>query len=303
MSALAARALETAIAALAARQHGVFARWQLLELGLTNRAIDYRLSIGRLHLIHRGVYAVGHKRITRRGHWMAAVLACGPAAVLSHRSAATLWRFLDAAGPRIDVTMPTRGGRSIRRINRHRVRHLPPEDTNRLDEIPVTTVARTLFDLAEVVPSSVLEGAFEAAERAELLDMTAVRPTMERNPGRRAHKRLRSLLPDLAPPEPTRSELERLFHRLCRLVDLPLPQVNVLVEGFEVDAFWPAQHLVVEADSWQFHKTRAAFERDRARDAALQVAGYRVIRVTYLQLRDDPAGVAATVRSLLATAA
>jgi predicted transcriptional regulator of viral defense system len=182
------RAMEAAIAALAARQYGVVARWQLLELGLTSRAISYRLTVGRLHLVHRGVYAVGHKRISGRGRWMAAVLACGPGSALSHRSGAALWGFLGAASPRIDVTTPRRGGRSIAGVRRHRARRLPPEDTTMVDGIPVTTVARTLFDLAEVLDLSRLERAFEAAERAELLDMRAVLLTAERNPGRRAHK-------------------------------------------------------------------------------------------------------------------
>jgi very-short-patch-repair endonuclease len=295
--------MEAAIAALAARQYGVVARWQLLELGLTSRAISYRLTVGRLHLVHRGVYAVGHKRISGRGRWMAAVLACGPGSALSHRSGAALWGFLGAASPRIDVTTPRRGGRSIAGVRRHRARRLPPEDTTMVDGIPVTTVARTLFDLAEVLDLSRLERAFEAAERAELLDMRAVLLTAERNPGRRAHKQLHALLPSLTSPAPTRSELERLFNRLCRLADLPLPQVNVLVKSFEVDAFWPAPRLIVEVDSWEFHKTRAAFERDRARDAQLMLAGYRVIRVTYLQLRDQPKRVAETLRTLLAAAA
>jgi very-short-patch-repair endonuclease len=183
------------------------------------------------------------------------------------------------------------------------VRHLAPEDTTKRDEIPVTTVARTLLDLAEVTDQGGLERAFETAERNELLDMRAVLLTCRRNPGRRAHKRLRPLLPSLSPAEPTRSELERLFQRLCRLADLPLPRMNALVEGFEVDAFWPEARMVGEVDSWQFHKTRAAFERDRTRDAALLVAGYRVVRITFLQLRDDPAAVAATIRALLAKAA
>jgi very-short-patch-repair endonuclease len=230
---------------------------------------------------------------------MAAVLACGRDAVLSHRSAAALWGFLGAASPRIDVTAPSQRGAKSQRIRHHRVRHMPGEDTTRLAGIPVTTVARTLFDLAEVAHPDGLERAFEAAERKELLDMRAVLLTCRRNPGRRAHRRLRSLLPDLAPAEPTRSELERLFHRVCRFAELPSPQVNALVEGFEVDALWTAHRLVVEMDSWEFHRTRAAFERDRARDAALLGAGYRVVRVTYRQLRDDPAWVTAMVGRLL----
>jgi predicted transcriptional regulator of viral defense system len=302
VAALVGLARERAIAALAARQHGVVARWQLIELGLTSRAITYRVSIGRLHVVHRGVYAVGHRRVTARGRWMAAVLACGSGAVLSHRSAAALWGFLDAASPRVDVTTPSRSGSSVPRIRRHRVRHLPPEDTTKVDGIPVTTLARTLFDLAEVLDQDALERAFEAAERSELLDMRAIELTCERSPGRRAHKRLRCLLASLSSALPTRSELERLFHRVCRLTDLPLPQVNVLVEGLEVDAFWPAHRLVVELDSFEFHKTRAAFERDRARDTTLLLAGYRVVRITYRRLRDDPDEVAETVRNLLVAA-
>ena len=167
----------------------------------------------------------------------------------------------------------------------------------------MTTLARTLFDLAEILDRNALERAFEAAERSELLDMRQIELTCERNPGRRAHKQLRALLPTLSPAEPTRSELERLFNRLCRLTGLPLPQVNAVVEGFEVDALWPAHRLVVELDSFKFHRARAAFERDRARDAALLVAGYRVVRITYRQLRDEPARVANTIRKLLAAAA
>lgn len=303
MAALIGRARERAIALLAARQHGVVARWQLLELGLTASAIEYRVSIGRLHLVHRGVYAVGHDDLDVRGRWMAAVLACGRRAVLSHRSAARLWGIADAASPRIDVTAPGQGGTVRKAIRRHRVRRLPSEDTTTADEIPVTTVARTLFDLAEVMDQSAIEGAFETAERRELLDMRAVLLTARRNPGRRAHKQLRSLLPSLCPAEPTRSELERLFHRMCLVADLPRPQVNALAAGKEVDALWPEARLAVEVDSWEFHKTRGAFERDRVRDAALLVAGYRVVRITYRRLTDEPAEVAQTIRRLLATGA
>jgi very-short-patch-repair endonuclease len=303
MVTLVGRARELAIAALATRQHGVVARWQLLELGLGSGAIEYRISVGRLHIIHRGVYAVGRRDLSARGRWMAALLACGKFAVLSHRSAGALWGFLRAGSSPIDVTVPGRGGAIPNRIKRHRVRHLSPEDTSEVDAIPVTTVARTLFDLAEILDLGRLERAFEAAERDELLDMRAVALTAERNPGRRAHRQLRALLPSLTAPEPTRSELERLFNRVCRLAGLPLPHVNVLVEGLEVDALWPDQRLIVEVDSWRFHKTRAAFERDRVRDAAVLVAGYRVVRVTYRRLRDKPEAVADTIRRLLATAA
>ena len=301
MAVLVGQTRELAIAALATRQHGVVARWQLLELDLGRKAIDYRISVGRLHVIHRGVYAVGRRDLSLKGRWMAAVLAGGSGAVLSHRSAGALWGFLGVGSAAVDVTVPGRAGVSAK-VRRHRVRRLHPEDINEVASIPVTTVARTLFDLAEVLDRDRLESAFEAAERNELLDMRAVLLTAQRSPGRRAHKRLRAILPNLTTPPATRSELERMFNRLCRVADLPPPHLNVLVEGFEVDAVWPARRLIVEVDSWEFHKTRAAFERDRVRDAALQVAGYRVVRVTYRQLRDRPKAVAGTVRRLLRAA-
>jgi predicted transcriptional regulator of viral defense system len=159
MAALVGRAREIANAALATRQHGVVARWQLLGLGLGTRAIDYRVSVGRLHVIHRGVYAVGRRDLSLRGRWMAAVLACGEGAVLSQRSAGALWGFLGTGSSRIDVTVPGRDGAVPTRVRRHRVRRLHSGDITELDAIPVTTVVRTLFDLAEVLDLHRLEGA------------------------------------------------------------------------------------------------------------------------------------------------
>ncbi len=237
--------------------------------------------------------------VVGRGRWMAAVLACGPNALLSHRSAAALWNLAPTSSPLIDVTVP-RGRSGHEGIALHQVRSLSEADRAVVDAIPVTSVARTLFDLAEVVDRRRLERAFEQAERLRLLDMRAIADGCDRSPGRRALKPLRALLADLYPADhETRSELERRFLDFCRGACLPLPETNVLVEGFEVDAVWRKEKLVVELDSYEFHGTRAAFERDRARDVTLQLAGYRVPRVTSRRLSADPVGLAAAIRALL----
>jgi len=296
------RPSEAGIAALAARQHGVATRRQLLALGFSRHAIDRWIASGRLHPIYRGVYAVGHANLSRRGRWMAAVLACGDEAVLSHRSAGALWDIAPTSSPLTDVTVP-RGRSGHRRIRLHQVRRLTDDDRTVHDAIPVTSVARTLFDLAEVFDARRLERALERAERLQLFDLRAIEGQIERGRGRRALKRIVPVLGASHPAPQTRSELERDFLDLCRSTDLPAPQVNVIVEGYEVDALWPDQRLIVELDSFEYHRTRAAFERDRARDTALQLAGHRVLRITWRRLRDEPGAVATAIRTLLANRA
>ena len=294
--------LEQEIGGLALRQHGVVARRQLVALGLGRGAVDHRVSVGRLLVLYAGVYAVGHRALTADGHRMAGVLACGPGARLSHRDAAALWNLRDNARAAIDVTTPRRGLRGHPGITLHRVRCIDPRDVTVKDGIPVTTVARTLLDLAEVVPFRQLERAFEAAERMRVLDVNAIEQLVERTRGRRGLKPLGALLADRRDDvAPTRSDLERDFLDLLHDHGLPPPQVNVKVGGYEVDACWPEHRLVVELDSREFHLTPAAFERDRVRDAALVLAGCRVIRITYRRLRREPARIAATIRALIAT--
>lgn len=298
------RPLDVALADLANRQHGVVARRQLLELGLGSSAVARRLERASLHRVHAGVYAVGHRAVSPRGLWMAAVLACGPGAVLSHRSAGAVWELQATAAAAVDVTAPGPSRRRRPGIVVHRVRTLHPDDVTRREGIPVTTVARTLLDLAALVSRRQLERAFETAERLALLDARALENACRRQPHRRGSRLVRGVLADQREPPPaTRSELERDFLELCRAARLPLPSVNGVVAGFEVDALWPRQRLVVEVDSLAFHATRAAFERDRLRDSALQVAGYRVLRVTHRRLRLDPEGVAEAVGALLAPSA
>jgi Protein of unknown function (DUF559) len=232
---------------------------------------------------------------------MAAVLACGDDSVLSHRSAAALWGLAAAAASRVDVTTGrTRQGHGG--IALHRPRRLDREDCTVRDGIPVTTVVRTLLDLAEVVERRQLARAFEAAERLQLLDVAAISGLRDRSTGRHGLRPLREVMSEHHGPLPdTRSQLERLFVGLCRDAGLPLPATNVCVSGFEVDAVWPDRHLIVELDGYEFHRTRRAFERDRARDIQLQLKGYRVLRVTFRRLADEPAAVADAIRLLLAS--
>ena len=291
-------ALDRRIADLARRQHGVVARRQLLTLEIGLEAVDHRLRAGKLHLVHRGVYAVGRPGLSQHGRWMAALLAL-PDSVLSHQSAAALLGLRPDQG-RAHVTVPRRHGHARPGIVIHCVRTLDPRDRTEEEGIPVTTVARTLLDLAEVLPFSQLHRTFEAAERLRILDMRSVAELIERSRGRHGLRPLRALVEHSRLPEPAaRSELERRFLDLCDEAGLPRPAVNVLVAGFEVDALWPAERLVVELDGHEFHRTRPAFERDRARDAALVVAGYVVVRITYRRLLAEPARIADELRTLL----
>ena len=291
--------VDACVAKVAARQHGVVSRGQLLSLGLARGAIQRRLEAGRLHLVHPRVYAVGHTAVAGRGLWMAALLACGPGALLSHLSAAALWGLLQTTGQLIDVSVPDRRDRSLRGIRLHRPRSLPGSDATTHEGIPTTTVARTLLDLAGVVDERRLTRAWENAERLRLLDVKAVQRLLGEHPNRRGTKALRALVRAHHEPQHTRSELESLFLDLCRQHGLEPPAVNTLVEGFEVDTLWRAHKLIVELDGYDFHRTRQAFERDRQRDAALQLAGYRVVRFTHRRVMDHPGAVAQTIRHLL----
>jgi predicted transcriptional regulator of viral defense system len=292
---------ERALATLAERQHGVVSLRQLIAIGFSRDAIDLRLDRWHLRLVHREVYAVGHAKLGRHGRWMAAVLAYGDRSLLSHRSAAELWGFARQPAGIVDVTAP-QGRQGVGRragVFIHRGK-LDPEDRTELSGIPVTTAARTLFDLAESVRLKQLESAWEEADRLSLLELTAVERVCDRGRGRRALKSIRLLLSQgRAAAESTHSPLESDFSHFCHEHRLPPPIFNALVIGFEVDALWPAQHVIVELDGFAFHHHRAAFERDRARDSALQVAGYRTLHVTHRRLHGEPAIVATQIRTML----
>jgi very-short-patch-repair endonuclease len=287
------------IAELAERQRGVVAHRQLVQMGLGRGEIWRRLDAGRLHALHRGVYAVGHRRLPAGGHWMAAVLACGPTALLSHRSAAALWGIRPTAATRVDVTHAGRTRHNRSGIAVHRPRRLHEEDSTVRDGIPVTSISRTLLDLAAVVRPRQLAKAVEAAERLRVFDLTALERQMDRSPRRAGLRSLRAALHEYVEPPFTRSGLERRFFDLCRKVGLPRPQTNVFLAGQEVDVLWPEQRVVVELDTRDYHQTSAAFERDRRRDATLQLAGYRVLRVTDRRLAREPHAVLGMLRALL----
>jgi very-short-patch-repair endonuclease len=287
--------IDRLIAALAERQHGVVAVWQLIELGLSHDDIGYRAQTGRLHRIHRGVYAVGHRKLTRQGHRMAAVLAYGPDAVLSHRSAAAHWGFGSAAS-KFDVTTP-HSKRSRKTIRAHTAR-LHPEDRTTHDGIPITSVERTILDLAAQLNQTALAHLIEEAERKERFDLRALDRAIARRPRAPGVARLRAVLTAYRGPADTRSKLERNFQALIAKAGLPEPQFNVVVAGLTVDVYWPQWKLVVELDGEPYHNNPRAFEDDRIRDAMLQRHDIRVLRVTGDRLDHAPQAVLADVLAL-----
>jgi len=285
------------ISQLAGRRYGVLTRAQLLGHGLTTHQIEHRLETGRLVAAHRGVYFAGGSVVTVEGRWLAAVLACGPGAALSHLDAAALWELLpDGRGP---VHVTVRNGRGGRRgITLHRA-PLSAEVTERKG-IPVTTPPRTLLDLSPSLPRRKLERAIDEATYLHLLPAGALATTLERNAGRTGVRQLRAVLAThAAGTTRTKSHLEELFLALCRRHRLPQPLVNARVEGLEVDFLWPAERLIVETDGFAAHGRRVAFERDHDRDLRLESADYVVRRFTYRQITADGAAVAAVVRRAL----
>jgi predicted transcriptional regulator of viral defense system len=290
------------IASLAQAQHGVVARRQLVDLGLGRGAIGRRVETKRLHVIHRGVYAVGHRLISRRGWWMAGVLACGPEAVLSHRSAAVFWGILEGEGSVVSVSV--RGRRRGRPgIRMHETTVAPDERT--VDAgIPVTTVARTLLDLAADLQLHELHRALERAEALRLADSTSLDALIERHPRRSGVARLRATAREGIRPAITRSELERRFLTFVERAGLPAPRTNVWLEvggdWIEVDCVWSEQRVIVELDSRAFHQTAAAFERDRRRDRRAQASGWRVIRVTERAMRREERRLRMELTALIA---
>ena len=291
------------VATLAGRQHGVVSRAELLAIGLGPGAIGRRLRAGRLHRLHPGVYAVGHSAISREGRWMAAVLACGPGSVLSHRSAAELWGIRQPSDRRVEVATRKRS-RSVPRIHRH-FAELPKDEVIASRAIPVTTISRTLFDLAAVLSRHSLEHAMREAERLRLHDTLSLEALLLRHPGRRGAASVKECLHRLRelPRGITRGELEARFLVLADRAGLPRPRPNawLLLGGrrFQVDFLWEGPRLIVELDGYSSHGTRAVFESDRSRDRALAVAGYQVVRVTWHQLQEDQSKIMADLHKLL----
>jgi hypothetical protein len=282
--------LDLRIARLADRQHGVVSLRQLEAEGLKGSAVRMRVAAGRLHRVHRGVFAVGRARLDVRGRRIAAVLACGRGAVISHRTAADALGIAPWGSAVVEITVPSRAPRRRHGLVVHRSPGLGEEDCADVDGVPCTNAARTLHDLAAVVGAATLARAIEAAERLRLFDRSALKQT--RGP-------LQAALAAYTGDPSTRSEIERLALAIFAEAGLPRPAVNFLVETaagpLEVDFCWPDRRLVAEADSFEFHGTRAAFERDRRRDQQLRAAGWTVVRVTWRQLNDSPGEVVAAI--------
>lgn len=283
----------------AAAQWGVVARWQLLEAGVTSGVIDYAMRTGRLRQVHWGVYMIGGAAVCIEALWMAAVLACGPGAALSHRDAAALHSLL--LPPRravVDVTTPRRSGQGHEGIDLHRTRSLSSSSRTVVRTIPVTTVSRTLVDLAECSPDNHLRRAVDEADRAGCLSLRDLDARIAEVTGRHGLPRLQRLLDRHRPTGLTRSDLERRFLSFTAAVGLPPPLANQKIEGLEVDFHWPDLRLVVEVDGYEYHRTRARFEVDRSRDRRLTTAGWRVLRITDHAIEHEPSAVEADLRAL-----
>jgi very-short-patch-repair endonuclease len=290
------------IATIAERQYGVVSTQQLLAAGISHKAIATRVRRHGLHRLHRGVYAVGHTALVLLAREMAAVLACGEGAVVSHRSAAALWGLLPPDDGPIDVTV-TRSGRSRPGLRVHRSRTLDPSDVRVIHGIPVTSPTRTMLDMAETTPERELERALDEALVQKLTSHDTLVAAVDGAAGRRGASRVRTLLDRQDEPALTRSEAEERCLELIRKAALEAPEVNVQVGRHTVDFLWRDRRLVVEIDGYRFHSSRKSFERDRLRDAELAARGYRVIRITWRQLIEEPYAVVARLSLALAAAA
>jgi very-short-patch-repair endonuclease len=287
------------LAALATRQHGVVATRQLRDLGYRENLIVAESSQGRgrLRRVYRGVYAVGHESLTPKGWCMAAVLTCAPA-IASHWSAGWLWG-LNGSPSVPHLTAPTR--RHPRRGFAVHFARLPPEDVTEVDAIPVTSVERTVLDLAASAPRRI-EWFLETLEKRQALDLRRFESLLDRSfghPGYGPLKKALALYREDFDPAFTRSKLEARFRRLLRSTDLPMPQANVYVGSFELDCYWEPERFAVELDTFGTHGSRRSFEADRRRQRVLALQGIALERVTDNQLRDEPEEILASIAGRL----
>ena len=288
------------IGRIAECQRWLVHRRQLLAAGIGRSAIARRLRSGRLHVVYRDVYLHGRPGFEPFGLTTAAVLHFHPRAIVSHRTAAALWGLLDSqdAEKPVKLTLIARGAHPRRGLKVHRVATLPAADLRRHRGLPVSSPARTLVDLAGCLSTLELENALAVCRNRNLARDGQIRAALERAPWRAGAASLRALL-DAETVARTRSRAERRLISLLGAADLPEPIANAIVCGHEVDLHWPAQRLIVEFDGWETHRTRAAFETDRRRDQRLIAAGYRVIRITWWQLVNEPYAVIARLAAAL----
>ena len=289
------------IALLAADQHRVVAARQLRALGLARGAIEHRLRVGRLFLVHRGVYSLWNPVPSRAGQLTAAVLGCGQGAALSHWAACEWWGLVRGQASTIEVTVPAAGGRWCRGVVVHRSSNLAPGECCSVRGLRVTSVARTIIDVAPSASSRELERMLDEGDRLRVLDAGELVAVLDQHRGRRGVGSVRRLLARHdAGSTWTRSELEERFLALCRRSALAAPHVNHVVGRHELDFCWPDQRVNAECDGRGAHATRRAFEADRARDAELTALGIRILRFTYRQVAREAPVVAHRLRTTLA---
>jgi hypothetical protein len=293
-----AESIERRIAALAKRQRGYILRRELLAIGLGAKAVDYRVTTGRLIPEFAGVYAVGHRPTLPQDRAYGALLACGEGAVLSHRSAAAVWGIFKRWEQPFEVTAPSRHRRAGIRIHQAT---LTCRDVTTQIGLPVTSPARTVLDMAPRLADKALARAVNDLRRAGYLHLADLSELLRRHPRNAASKRLRPFVERRTGP--TRSEFEDAFLAFAERFGLPQPLVNTHVAGFEVDALFPGQRVIVELDGWSFHSSRESFIGDRDRDAELLARGYRTVRLTWERLNEAPEREAARLRAILALAA
>jgi very-short-patch-repair endonuclease len=287
------------LADLAEEQYGVVTYRQMRELGLSNGHIHRASKASRLRRVHRGVYAVGHKNLSRHGVALAAVLACGEGAVLSHRSAAWLWGFLPHFPSEPEVTVPSRGHHR-RGIRVHRSVAMPDRDRATFESIPVTSAVRTLFDLAGAVSSRDRSRAVDRAKRTERLDLAELDALIARRSRTVEARLLRDALALYRKPVHDRARSELLFVQALEEEGVDLPRLNCWVAKWEIDAYWEAERFAVEVDGWESHGSRQAFEEDRLRSEEMKLAGIDCIRISARRIEKEPRQVARNIRTLLA---
>lgn len=278
------------LARLVDHQYGLVSTRQLQALGYSTAAVDRAIKAGRLHRVHRGVYTVGYRRLDDHGRCLAAVGACGEGALLSHASAAWLWGFLPACPSIPEVTIP-RGGHRRQEIRVHHAPSLHTEDRAEAERIPVTSLARTLLDVAATGSKWHLDTAIQRAERLDLLDLDSIDALLGRRMGAPGTKPLRNAIEIYRDPGFFRARSERLFLALVKQAGLPRPSINHFVAGQEVDAYWEPERFAVEVDGWEAHRGRASFESDPLRIENLKLAGVEAIRITARRIEQHPRAI------------
>jgi very-short-patch-repair endonuclease len=292
--------VERAIAAIAAQQDDVITTAQLRAAGLGRGAVQHRLRSGWMQSVYRGVCVIGCAPPRPAQRMRAALLLAGDGAVLSHRTAAALWRLPVEAGADVEITVPGRHIRDRPGLRVHRSHTLANADIRVRDGLPLTSPTRTLFDIAATAPADEVEAAFTEAIVRRLTSSREIHALAARCPEARGAARVLAMLAVEEEHGYSRAKSERILRTLLKQARVPMPDFNVIVCGHRVDCRWAKQRLILELDGYGFHGNRASFESDRRRDQDLVAAGWRVIRITWRQLVEEPMAVLVKIVQALA---